>query len=161
MPTFIKFQQTLLGNIGIAEQDGFITEVYFDGETIPDGLMLADTPVLAEAFSQLHAYLAGKLKQFALPLAPKGTAFRQTVWQALLSIPYGSTASYKDIALAIGKPNAVRAVGMANGRNPLPIFIPCHRVIGSNGQLVGYSGGLDIKVFLLTLEQRATLNRIY
>jgi methylated-DNA-[protein]-cysteine S-methyltransferase len=156
MPTLVKFQQTLLGNIGIAEQHGFITEVYFAGETLSEDLIIADTFVLNEAFLQLNAYLASELKQFSLPLAPKGTAFMQTVWQALLGIPYGTTASYKDIALAIGKPNAVRAVGSANSKNPLPIFIPCHRVIGSNGQLVGYNGGLDIKVFLLALEQSAT-----
>ena len=92
--------------------------------------------------------------EFSLPLSPKGTDFQKRVWNALEKIPYGETATYKDIACKIGQPNASRAIGGANHRNPLSIFIPCHRVIGASGQLVGYGGGLDKKVFLLELEKR-------
>jgi methylated-DNA-[protein]-cysteine S-methyltransferase len=148
------FQQTTLGKLGIAEQDGNITELYFASDVIPQGVELVETALISEAFLQLNAYLAGELKAFSLPLAPCGTDFMQRVWQALSSVPYGATASYKDIALAINKPKAVRAVGQANNKNPLPIFIPCHRIIGSDGKLVGYGGGLDIKAFLLVLEKR-------
>ncbi|MBP8221372.1 MAG: methylated-DNA--[protein]-cysteine S-methyltransferase, partial [Aeromonadaceae bacterium] len=97
-------------------------------------------------------YFAGRLQRFTLPLAAHGTAFQQAVWQALCDIPYGETRSYGDIARAIGKPAAVRAVGAANGRNPLSIIVPCHRVIGQNGSLTGYAGGLPIKQQLLALE---------
>lgn len=139
--------------MGIAEQDGNITEVYFAGESIPQDVELVETALISEAFLQLTAYLAGELKNFSLPLAPRGTDFMQSVWKALYAVPYGKTASYKDIALAIDNPKAVRAVGQANNKNPIPIFIPCHRIIGSNGKLVGYSGGLEIKAFLLALEK--------
>ena len=148
----VYFQQTVLGKIGIAEQDGNITEVYFASESIPQG-ELVETMLIREAFLQLNAYFAGELKNFSLPLAPRGTDFMQSVWKALCAVPYGKTASYKDIALAIDNPKAVRAVGQANNKNPIPIFIPCHRIIGSNGKLVGYSGGLEIKAFLLALEK--------
>lgn len=147
-------QQTPIGKLGIAEHDGSITDVYFADEIIPQPLETADTPLINEAFSQLNAYFAGRLTEFSLPLAPRGTAFQQAVWRALCAVPYAGTASYKDIALAIGNPKAVRAVGQANNKNPIPIFIPCHRIIGSNGKLVGYSGGLEIKAFLLALERR-------
>ena len=105
-----------------------------------------------EALGQLRAYFKGTLRDFDLPLAPEGTAFELKVWKALLKIPYGRTISYGELARRIGNPNASRAVGLANGRNPLPIVIPCHRVIGSNGKLTGYGGGLDTKRWLLTLE---------
>lgn len=111
------------------------------------------TPLLLEARRQLQEYFAGERKAFALPLAPAGTAFQKKVWAALREIPWGETRSYGDIARAIGKPTACRAVGMANGRNPLPVFIPCHRVIGTNGSITGYSGGLEKKKFLLRLEE--------
>lgn len=107
---------------------------------------------LREAVRQLQAYFRGQLRAFDLPLAAQGTAFQQRVWQALCEIPYGSTASYGEIACQIGQPTAARAVGMANGRNPLAIIVPCHRVIGSSGQLVGYGGGLHHKQTLLRLE---------
>lgn len=102
---------------------------------------------------QLNAYFAGDLQQFNLVLAPQGTPFQQLVWQALLQIPYGKTRSYGEIAAAIGQPSASRAVGAANGLNPLPIVIPCHRVIGSTGKLVGFGGGLPAKEHLLALER--------
>ena len=112
-----------------------------------------DSPLSHAASEQLREYIEGRRKAFDLPLAPKGTEFQLTVWEALLQIPYGETRSYKDIAIAIGKPKAVRAVGMACNRNPLPILIPCHRVVGKNGKLTGYAGGLHLKQQLLDLER--------
>lgn len=109
-------------------------------------------PLLKKAVKQLDEYFAGKRKKFDLPLSMKGTEFQQKVWEALRAIPYGETRSYGDIAKAIGKPKAARAVGMANNRNPVSIIVPCHRVIGANGSLVGYGGGLKAKEFLLKLE---------
>lgn len=112
-----------------------------------------DHPHLANARFQLEEYFAGKRKTFDVPLAPEGTAFQQEVWMALRNIPYGQTASYSDIAKQIGTPNAVRAVGAANGNNPLSIFVPCHRVIGKNGTLTGYAGGVGKKSALLAIER--------
>jgi len=109
---------------------------------------------LHEARAQLKAYFAGKLKTFDLPLAPQGTEFQQQVWLELLRIPYGATTSYGDIARRIGDVTASRAVGAANGQNPLAIVVPCHRLIGANGSLTGYGGGLSTKRFLLNLEQQ-------
>jgi methylated-DNA-[protein]-cysteine S-methyltransferase len=113
-----------------------------------------DDAGLTETVRQLRAYFAGTLKDFDLPLAPQGTAFQRSVWRALRRIPYGETASYGEVARAIGRPTASRAVGAANGANPLPIVIPCHRVIGSTGKLTGFGGGLDTKAALLALERR-------
>ena len=106
----------------------------------------------AEAVRQLKAYFAGKLQTFSLPVAGRGTEFQRAVWKELQNVPYGQTASYGEIAAAIGRPTASRAVGMANGRNPISIVVPCHRIIGSNGRLVGYGGGLHRKTRLLQLE---------
>ena len=111
-----------------------------------------DAAALAPYSEQFAAYFAGRLQHFELPLAATGTLFQQQVWQALLTIPYGQTRSYGHIAQQIGNPRSVRAVGAANGRNPLAIIVPCHRVIGQNGSLTGYAGGLQIKEFLLQLE---------
>lgn len=110
-------------------------------------------PVLAETVSQLRAYFAGRLRDFDLPLDLAGTAFQLAVWRELQTIPYGQTRSYSFIARAIGRPAAVRAVGTANGANPIPIVVPCHRVIGASGKLVGYGGGLPLKKRLLALER--------
>ena len=110
------------------------------------------SPLLDAAEAQLREYFAGARRTFDLPLAPHGTAFQQRVWAALRAIPYGETCTYGELAAAIGSPNASRAVGMANHRNPIPIIIPCHRVIGANGTLTGYAGGLEIKRKLLALE---------
>ncbi|MBF7074292.1 methylated-DNA--[protein]-cysteine S-methyltransferase [Glaciecola sp. MH2013] len=106
------------------------------------------------AASQLKEYIAGARKEFDLPLDPEGTAFQKSVWQQLIQIKYGELASYLDIAKAIGNVKACRAVGAANGRNPIPIVIPCHRIIGSNGKLTGYAGGLERKSYLLALESK-------
>ena len=111
-----------------------------------------DDSAFAEVRKQLSAYFGGELRQFDVELAPAGTAFQLQVWQALQAIPYGATCCYRDIAARIDRPRAVRAVGHANGRNPLPIIVPCHRVIGSNGALTGFGGGLPTKTFLLQLE---------
>jgi methylated-DNA-[protein]-cysteine S-methyltransferase len=112
-----------------------------------------DRSSLKESAKQLGAYFAGRLRDFELPLAPQGTPFQTAVWSALLKIPYGETVSYGQIADRLGNPKAVRAVGLANGSNPIAIIIPCHRVIGSNGSLTGYGGGLPIKQALLALER--------
>ena len=111
-----------------------------------------DSPVLQDAEAQLREYFAGERRAFDLPLAPRGTPFQLQVWQALAGIPYGSTVSYAQLAQAVGNPEAMRAVGAANGRNPLPIVLPCHRVIGADGALVGFGGGLPVKQQLLRLE---------
>jgi methylated-DNA-[protein]-cysteine S-methyltransferase len=111
-----------------------------------------DVEVLDVAQSQLDQWFNHKRRSFDLPLLPQGTPFMEAVWKALQDIPYGETRTYSEIALVVGKPRAVRAVGLANHRNPLPIIIPCHRVVGKNGSLTGYAGGLDIKQKLLTLE---------
>ena len=113
---------------------------------------LEETPLLREAARQLQAYFSGSLKAFALPLEPRGTAFQRKVWAALETIPYGGCATYSDIARQVDNPKGVRAVGMANNRNPIALVIPCHRVIGADGALVGYGGGLPIKECLLRLE---------
>jgi methylated-DNA-[protein]-cysteine S-methyltransferase len=111
-----------------------------------------DNAVLAMTRAQLGDYFAGRRRTFDLPLAPQGTDFQQRVWTALRTIPYGATISYRDLADRIGQPSAMRAVGAANGRNPLPIVVPCHRVIGADGSLTGFGGGLPTKRFLLELE---------
>ena len=114
--------------------------------------MMSETPLLAEACRQLGEYFTGERKSFELQLAPKGTPFQLRCWEALLRIPYGATTTYGDIARAVGSPKGFRAVGLANNRNPIAIIIPCHRVIGSDGKLVGFGGGLDVKSFLLMHE---------
>lgn len=113
---------------------------------------IEDKEFFREATRQLEAYFSGKLQSFDLKLTPEGTDFQKSVWKALCEIPYGKTRTYKEIAVSIGKPRAYRAVGLANNRNPIAIIIPCHRVIGSDGKLTGYASGLDIKEFLLRLE---------
>lgn len=111
-----------------------------------------DNDLLQATEAQLHEYFDGKRRTFDLPLAPHGTDFQREVWQALARIPYGTTISYADLAQRVGKPTATRAVGAANGRNPLPIVLPCHRVIGADGTLTGFGGGLPVKELLLRLE---------
>ena len=113
-----------------------------------------DHPVLLETERQLEEYFAGRRTQFALTLDMTGTAFQRSVWNALLTIPFGETRSYAQIARQIGNPSAVRAVGAANGRNPVSIVVPCHRVVGSSGALTGFAGGLDVKAQLLAFESR-------
>lgn len=149
----IYFYQTDIGEIGIAENKGLITNIYFQNEQIPKNNIIFETDILKEAARQLQEYLAGKLKEFDLPLAPAGTEFMLRAWKCLLDIPYGETRSYQEIARSMGNVKSARAVGHACNRNPIPIVIPCHRVIGSNGSLTGFGGGLDVKAQLLKLEK--------
>jgi methylated-DNA-[protein]-cysteine S-methyltransferase len=150
----IFFYQTDFGIIGIAGNENAVTNLYFQGENTPEDAIVSETEILEEAGGQLRAYLTGQLKDFTLPLAPSGTEFMQRVWQSLRTIPYGETRSYQEIAQSVGNKKASRAVGLANNRNPIPIFIPCHRVIGANGKLIGYGGGLELKARLLELEKK-------
>lgn len=152
MPLYTE--KTALGDISISERNGRINGLYFQGQELPKNAMIAKTMTLEKAFRQLGEYLEGRRKKFYLELAPVGTEFMHLVWQQVMAIPYGETRSYSEIAKAAGKPTATRAVGQANNRNPIPIFIPCHRVLGANGDLVGYAGGLDIKNQLLELEKK-------
>lgn len=154
-----QYDLSLIGGVSLVEEDGRILALDLirkDGG-VKSGPLAADaareeTPLLREARRQLEAYLAGRLRDFDLPLAPRGTPFQLKVWRALTRIPYGETRSYKQIAEAVDCPRSCRAVGMANNRNPISIVIPCHRVIGADGTLVGYGGGLPIKECLLRLE---------
>ena len=146
-----SFFETHLGYMALGEEEGHITRLYLPNTPTPR-LMPHETPLLSRAREQLLGYLAGERKEFDLPLAPQGTPFQQKVWKTLREIPWGETRSYKDIALAADCPKGFRAVGMANHRNPIPIFIPCHRVIAADGSLGGYAGGLELKKALLTIE---------
>ena len=143
--------ETELGSITFMEEDGALLAI--STRRSNEGIC-QETALIKEAHQQLDEYLKGERKTFRLPLNPKGTDFQKRVWKALCEIPYGESRSYKQISEAIGNPKAVRAVGMANNRNPLLIVVPCHRVIGANGMLVGYAAGIDKKEFLLRLENR-------
>ncbi len=172
----IFFYETNIGTIGIVEENQQITNVLFEADScfsknaglntalseqidsnrnmIFNGYQLNESHLIKEASNQLYEYLQGERQRFSLPLAPSGTTFMKKVWECLCNIPYGKTKSYKEIALAAGNERACRAVGLANNRNPIPLFIPCHRVIGSNGKLIGYRGGLQTKQALLALEKQ-------
>ena len=147
-----------LGTLGIGACEDKITDLFFEYEMENvkknKNYIIKETPLIKKAASQLFEYLNGKRMKFDLPLLKDGTDFQISVWNELLKIPYGETRSYKDIAVAINNEKAVRAVGMANNRNKISIFIPCHRVIGSSKKLIGYGGGLEIKEFLLNLEKK-------
>jgi methylated-DNA-[protein]-cysteine S-methyltransferase len=145
--------QTPLGKIVLIENGSAVTRLIFS-EVLPEGVNCTETPLLKKAVLELQEYFAGTRKRFDLPFSPQGTDFQQKVWKALQDIPYGAVVSYKDIALAIGNEKACRAVGGANNKNPIAIIIPCHRVIGADGSLVGYGGGLEIKRRLLALEKQ-------
>ena len=144
---------TPIGTLRLVSNGSHLTAIEFPGRhnVAADDSQYTDN-VLSDCAEQLAEYFDGKRSHFDLPLDAGGTAFQQTVWSALIAIPYGELRSYSDIANAIGKPKAVRAVGAANGRNPIPIVVPCHRVIGSDGSLTGFAGGLPMKTKLLTLE---------
>lgn len=146
-----------IGKLLICEEDEHITKILFFHSEDDYDLKKYErkrTPLIDKCIFQLEEYFNGKRKEFDLPLKPSGTAFQLKDWAALQKIPYGKTCSYKDIAIAIGNEKACRAVGMANHNNPISIVIPCHRVIGANGSLTGYGGGLHIKKYLLELEQK-------
>jgi methylated-DNA-[protein]-cysteine S-methyltransferase len=149
----IYFYELSIGKVAISESEGKITNVYFSTDNLKKNVQIFETPLLREAARQLESYLSGELREFSLPLSPEGTDFMKKTWACLCEIPYGKTATYKEVAVKIGKPSAARAVGLANNRNPIPIFIPCHRVIGSDGSLTGYRGGLELKKKLLGLEK--------
>lgn len=169
---------TDIGQIGIAEEAGSITNIFFEADiSLNQGKALLkhkyekreqynyinnysikETDLLREANRQLYEYFQGKRQVFNLPLAPEGTPFMKNVWKCLCDIPYGETRSYKEIAIAAGNEKASRAVGNANNRNPIPIFIPCHRVIGSDGRLIGYRNGLPTKKLLLEIEKKYVNN---
>ena len=137
------------------DEKGLKHVIFLKGERqveIPDD-WVENKELFREVTRQLDAYFSGKLESFDLKLAPEGTEFQKSVWKALCKIPYGETRTYKDIAASVGKPKAYRAVGLANNRNQIAIIVPCHRVIGSNGKLTGYASGLDLKAFLLKLEE--------
>lgn len=144
--------KTKIGEIVICEEDGAITDLFWKTEKKPEGIEQRETVLLREAGRQLTLYAEGRLDTFDLPLKPSGTDFQQRVWKKLREIPYGETRSYKQIAESLGDPKACRAVGSANRRNPIPVIIPCHRVIGSNGDLIGFASGLENKKLLLGLE---------
>jgi methylated-DNA-[protein]-cysteine S-methyltransferase len=149
-----------VGNLKLVANDKALVAVLWENEN-PKRVRLAELieqthhPILLETQKQLSEYFAGKRQQFDLPLDFEGTEFQQKVWQALLTIPFGETRSYRDIAEQVGNVKAVRAVGAANGKNPISIIAPCHRVVGANGKLVGFAGGLDNKDILLKLEKIA------
>ena len=145
-----------VGPLTLVEVGGALAGLYLsDHRHQPTIAGPRDDTVLPAVRDQLDAYFDGTLKEFDVPLAVTGTPFQQQVWKALATIPYGETWSYRELAEAIGNPKAVRAVGLANGRNPVSIVVPCHRVVGADGSLTGYGGGLPAKRFLLDLEASA------
>ncbi|KHF76609.1 Methylated-DNA--protein-cysteine methyltransferase [Acinetobacter sp. neg1] len=158
MQLVYMYMDSPVGALKLVAHDQALVAVMWDNEN-HKRVRLAELvedrqhPMLHKVKQQLEEYFAGQRQQFDLPLDFQGTAFQQQVWQALLNIPYGETRSYKEIAVQLGNEKAVRAVGAANGKNPISIIAPCHRVIGSSGALVGFAGGLDKKQILLSLEQ--------
>ncbi|MCE9830993.1 methylated-DNA--[protein]-cysteine S-methyltransferase [Vibrio diabolicus] len=160
MKTFYTEMPSPLGTVTIQSNAEGLLGIWFETcTTKPSELGARDAqhPVLRQAVTQLNEYFSGLRNEFELPLAATGTDFQNQVWQALTTIPYGETWSYQDLANAIGNPKAVRAVGLANGKNPISIVVPCHRVIGKSGKLTGYAGGVERKQRLLTLEQGTPL----
>lgn len=151
MKYFYKYE-TLLGSIILVEKKGELTNLYFNNFESLFDYNLEETILIREAKNQLFEYFRGERKNFELPLNPLGTAFQKKVWNVLSTIPYGQTISYKDLAIKCGNSRAARAVGMANNKNPLPILIPCHRVIKQSGFFGGYSGGVEKKKILLNIE---------
>lgn len=150
----IRIIDSPVGKLRLVAEDGFLTELRFGGEPAVIGEDVQENGVLDEAEQQLGEYFRGERKRFDLPIRMKGTPFQMETWKALKNIPYGATVAYGEIARQIGRPRACRAVGMANHANPIAIIVPCHRVIGQDGRLTGYGGGLDIKRRLLELEQK-------
>jgi methylated-DNA-[protein]-cysteine S-methyltransferase len=148
-----QFLDSPIGRLRLVSDGEHLVKIEFENQYSGDeAANESSDPVLEASATQLKEYFAGKRRKFDLPLAAAGTDFQRSVWAALAAIPYGELRSYRDIAQSIAKPKAVRAVGAANGRNPLPIVVPCHRVIGADGSLTGFAGGLEAKTFLLELE---------
>jgi methylated-DNA-[protein]-cysteine S-methyltransferase len=149
--TWTVVEDTPVGPLHLTATDGALTGLRF-GSGPCDGPRSDSDPVLASVVAQLSEYFAGELRSFDVPLAPVGTAFQVSVWEQLRLIPYGTTVSYGELARRLGSPAASRAVGLANGRNPIAIVVPCHRVIGADGSLTGFGGGMAAKRTLLDLE---------
>lgn len=148
-----QFMQSPIGQLRLVSDGEKLVAIEFEGRhQVTDACSEEADEVLCACANQLNEYFGGERKAFELPLAPRGTSFQHSVWKALENIPYGTLASYADIARDIDRPTAVRAVGAANGRNPLPIVVPCHRVVGSDGSLTGFAGGIETKRRLLELE---------
>ncbi|EPJ81778.1 MULTISPECIES: methylated-DNA--[protein]-cysteine S-methyltransferase [Pseudomonas] len=155
-----KLMPSPVGELTLVARDGKLSAILWEVERanrvrLGELIEANDSPVLRETERQLREYFAGTRNQFELELDFAGTDFQKQVWQALLTIPFGETRSYSQIAEQIGNPKAVRAVGAANGRNPISIIAPCHRVVGASGGLTGFAGGLEAKQYLLTLEDRS------
>lgn len=146
------YLETSIGRLYLEQEGDFLVSLGRAGDSEEDALQ--ETPLLRRAAEEITEFLAGRRRDFDIPIHMKGTDFQKRVWQALLEIPYGETKSYGEIAARIGCPGGARAVGQACNRNPIMIIVPCHRVIGGNGRLVGFGGGLDMKEKLLTLEQQ-------
>jgi methylated-DNA-[protein]-cysteine S-methyltransferase len=157
--TQYSYMNSPIGRLLVAGDENGLQQIFFESEKKgqrPQPGWVQGKSLIRKALEQLQAYFAGELREFKLDLAPAGSPFQLRVWQALRAIPYGETISYGELARRIGNPRAPRAVGAANGQNPLPIVVPCHRVIGSSGALVGFGGGLDVKAKLLALERQFT-----
>lgn len=152
-------RETAMGKITVACEKQAICRISF-GEDRRDGEVQSGSPLIDQAFLELEEYFRGERRTFDLPLNPVGTEFQKKVWSALQTIPCGETRSYGEIAAQVGNPGASRAVGMANNKNPIAIMVPCHRVIGKNGSLTGYAGGLELKRKLLDLESSVKENDI-
>ena len=150
----VFYYDTAIGKLGIVEKDQKIVQILFPNSRTVVSAQTKETPVIKQAFSELSEYFSGQRKIFSVPIQPEGTPFQQKVWQTLQSIPYGEVRSYQEVAKTVGNFKASRAVGMANNHNPLPFFIPCHRVVGADGSLTGYAGGVDVKQKLLQLEKK-------
>lgn len=148
---------TAIGRIYVADNGRAIAGVFLPGNAVPAGIPQNETDVIKRAAVQITEYLSGRRREFDVKVEPEGTDFQKRVWAALRTIPYGHTCSYSHIAHIAGNPKACRAVGMANNRNPVSIIIPCHRVIGKSGALVGYGGGLELKKYLLDIEAANTI----
>ena len=151
---FSYIYKSIIGNIYIKTDENYVYNInIIDISSINKNFEYKKNIIIEEVIKQLEEYFNGKRKTFELPINLKGTEFQKKVWNELQEIPYGQTRTYKDIAIKIGNPNASRAIGNANNKNPIAIIIPCHRVIGSNSKLVGYAGGIDKKFKLLELEK--------
>ncbi|PML56859.1 methylated-DNA--[protein]-cysteine S-methyltransferase [Vibrio lentus] len=157
MANRFTYYESPLGTVTLQANDEGLLGLWFEIYTTkPEELGVRDDvfPIFELVTDQLNRYFSGEVIQFSVPIAAKGTLFQQSVWQALTTIPYGETWSYAQLADAIGNPKAVRAVGLANGKNPVSVIVPCHRVIGKNGKLTGYAGGVERKQRLLAIEGR-------
>lgn len=146
-----------VGPMTLAGEEDGLAVADFGARSDPSWRM-EERPLLRRACEELREYFAGRRREFDLPLAPRGTDFQRAVWEALRAVPYGQTRSYGQIAAAVGRPRACRAVGLANNRNPIAIIVPCHRVVGADGSLTGYAAGLSVKAALLELEKTGTFS---